>query len=255
MRYTLLEMTQRILDSMDSDEVNSIADTPESLAVSKIIKEAYGEIVAEIDFQDTENLFHLDSSGDNTKPCLMFLPAEVTNIKRLKYNIGTNLDDMTFRELCYLPPVQFLEQTDGWDNNVTWIGVQIIELDGQDFRFKYRNDVSPSYWTSPDDRTIIMDSYDSSYENTLTSSRTYGYGVKNSTFLLEDTFIPRLDERHFPLLMNAAKAQAFLEVKQTQNARAEKNERRHRALAYKTHSSTDNRPAIFQHPGYGRKCR
>lgn len=40
MKYTLLELTQRILESMNSDEVNSIGDTEESMTVANIIKES-----------------------------------------------------------------------------------------------------------------------------------------------------------------------------------------------------------------------
>lgn len=224
------------------------------MAVAKIVKECYFEIKSEIDFKETENLFHLDASTDSTKPTVMYLPSSVNNIKRLKYNVGPSLDDFNFRELRYVEPVEFLEITDGWDGVESWIGVQVVPLGGQDFRFKYRNDESPKYWTSPDDRTILMDAFDSSYESTLTSARTYGYGVKVPEFLLEDNYIPDLDPRQFQLLLNSAKAASFIEIKQTTNDRAEKKERRHRMLAYKTHDRTDNRPAIYQHKGYGR-CR
>jgi hypothetical protein len=48
-KYTLLELTQRILESMDSDEVDSIEDSPESLAVANIIKECYFDILGKLD--------------------------------------------------------------------------------------------------------------------------------------------------------------------------------------------------------------
>lgn len=253
MRYTLLQMVQRILESMDSDEVNSLADTTESLAVANIIKECYGELIAEYQPHESDNLFHLDASTDSTKPTMMLLPSYVTNIKTLKYNVGETLDDSNLRELRYMPVMDFLNYMNGLDVNESWVHSMLVTLDGHDFRVKYRSDQSPHYYTSSNDKIILMDSYDSSYESTLTSSRTYGYGAIEKTFSLEDSFIPDLDPRHFPLLLNMAKAQAFVELKQTENAKTEKKERRHRLLAYKTKDSTDNRTALQRHQGYGRR--
>ncbi len=253
MKYTLLDIVKRILEAMDSDEVNSIGDTTEALTVANIIKESYFTIVAELGPKEIENLFHLDAGTDNTKPTVMFLPSNVDNIHRLKYNIGPSVTDTNLRELRYLDPMAFLEYMNGLDVNEDWVGSQIVSLDGSDFQIKYRNDVSPNYWTSTDDRTIILDAFDHKYEDTNSSARTYGYGMKVPIFLLEDTFIPDLDARHFPLLINSAKATAFTEIKQTSNERAEKIERKHTALAHKTKDSTDNRSAIKRHKGYGRR--
>lgn len=253
MRYTLLEMTQRILESMDSDEVNSITDTTESLAVARIIKESYNEIISEIEPKEAENLFHLDASTDPLLPTVMFLPANVSNIKMLKYNVGDTLEDVNLRDLKYVTVSEFFVLLNGLDSSVDWVGTQIVTLDSEDFIIKYRNDVFPHYWTSTDDQTILLDSFDKTVENTVTSARTYGYGSKVQSFTFEDTYVPNLDPRQFSLLLNAAKAQAFVELKQTQNPRAEKIERRHRALAYKTQDNTDTRAPIKRHRGFGRK--
>lgn len=253
MRYTLIELVQRILESMDSDEVNSIADTTESLAVANIIKECYYTIISEIQPKETEGLFHLDASTDNTKPVLMYLPETVSNIEWLKYNVGDSLLDTNFRDLCCLDLDDFYEFTNGLDIGETWVQSQEITINGQQFSVKFRNDQSPSYWTSVDDRTILFDSYDSSYESTLTSSRTYGYGGLIPVFSMDDNFIPNLDARQFQLLLNSAKAQAFTEIKQVTNEKAERRERRHQILAYKTQDNTDNRSALRKHKRrYGR---
>lgn len=253
MRYTLIELVQRILESMDSDEVNSISDTSESLAVANIIKECYYTIISEIQPKETEGLFHLDASTDNTKPVLMYLPETVSNIEWLKYNVGESLIDTNFRDLCYMDLDQFYEFTNGLDAGENWVQSQEVTINGQQFNIKFRNDQSPSYWTSVDDRAILFDSYDSSYESTLTSSRTYGYGGLIPVFSMVDNFIPQLDARQFQLLLNSAKAQAFIELKQVANEKAERRERRHQILAYKTQNNTDNRSALKKHKrSYGR---
>lgn len=253
MRYSLIEMVQRILESMESDEVNSIADTTESLAVANIIKECYFNLVAEHSSKNEENLFHLDAATDNTKPTLMFMPSHAADIHYLKYNIHPDNTDINLRDLKYLEMQDFLDFTNNLKASETWVGTMLIDLAGQQFKIKYRNDASPQYWTSPDDHSILLDSFDSSYEDTVTSVRTYAYGLKVPSFSMEDSFTPPLDPRQFPLLLASAKTQAFMEIKQMQNPRSERQERRYNALAYKTDDSTDLRPAIFKQQGFGRR--
>lgn len=255
MRYTLLELVQRVLESFDGDEVNSLADTTESLAVANIVKEAYYALIAEVGPKDTSDLFHLDSSGDNLIPTVMYLPQTAANIKSFKYNIGPSVSDVNFRDICYKPMDEFLQMLDGLSVDDSWVATQTVTLNGQTFVFKLRNDESPRWYTSPDDYTIILDSYDKSYEDTLTSIRTYCLGETVPVFLMTDTFVPLLDPKSFTLLLNSAKATASIELRQTPNDRAEKIERRHKMVAYKTKDSTDDRPAIMKHTGYGRQCR
>lgn len=252
MRYSLLQLVQRILESLDSDEVNSISDTTESLEIANIVKECYFEIISEIQPKESEGLFHLDASTDDTKPTLMYLPTTVSNIEWLKYNVGDSLTNTNFRDICYLDVDSFFQFTNGLDAEEDWVDSQEVTIAGQNFRFKFRNDQFPSYYTSVDDRVILFDSYDKSVEDTLTSSRTYGYGGLVPDFQMVDTFIPKLDPRQFQLLLNAAKAQASIEVKQLENVKAERKERRHRILMYKEQDNTDSRPEIYKRKGYGR---
>ena len=254
MRYSLLQLVQRILESMDSDEVNSFADTAESLAVANIVKECYFDIISEIEPKETEGLFHLDASTDNLKPVQMFLPSHVSNIHWMKYNVGPSIVDTNYRDLCYLDVDQFFNFSNGLDVNESWVDSQEVVISGQTFRLKYRNDQFPSYFTSIDDNIILFDSIDKTVEDTLTATRTYGYGGLIPVFNMNDNFIPKLDARQFQLLLNAAKAQAFIEIKQVENAKAERKERRHKILAYREQNNTDPRSEVKKRKrkGYGR---
>lgn len=53
----LIEYVQDILSSMDSDEVNSISDTVESMQVATILKNCYEELVANIELPEEYTLF------------------------------------------------------------------------------------------------------------------------------------------------------------------------------------------------------
>jgi hypothetical protein len=61
MKKTLLEMTQDILNDMDSDEVNSISDTVEAQQVANIIKTCYNEMISNRDWPHLRKLVQLDS--------------------------------------------------------------------------------------------------------------------------------------------------------------------------------------------------
>lgn len=85
MKPTLLEMTQNILSAMDSDEVNSISDTAESLQVARAIQQTYWNMLGKYDLPEHNTLIKLEASEDNTTPCLMYRPEGCTRIEWIKY--------------------------------------------------------------------------------------------------------------------------------------------------------------------------
>lgn len=92
MKYTLLELTQDILSSLSSDEVNSISDTTESVQVATIIKQKYFDIVNRVPLPEHEQLVQLTAATDPDQPVLMYVPEGVADIKWLKY-FDTNVLD------------------------------------------------------------------------------------------------------------------------------------------------------------------
>lgn len=94
MKQTLLSMTQDILSSMSSDEVNTISDNPESMQVANIIKQKYFDIVTRVPLPEHEMLLQLDPSLDEDSPVLMYVPDGVANIKWVKY-FDSNVNDGT----------------------------------------------------------------------------------------------------------------------------------------------------------------
>lgn len=97
MKLSLLEMTQQILSSMGSDEVNSIGDTTESLQVANIIKTSYMNMLGRYDLPEHNQLITLNPSGSNTQPVLMLRPDDVTRIEWIKYFNSNPLEGSTFQ--------------------------------------------------------------------------------------------------------------------------------------------------------------
>lgn len=256
MKMTLLEMTQRILSSMDSDAVNSITDTAESVQVADIIRSSYWDIISAIQMPEHNDLFELTATSSST-PVIMTLPSNITSVEWIKYD--TKLSTETgkkYRDLEYWPLEDFLHamhSLNGGDSNVETFTLTTNGSDTMDILC--RTDLFPSRWTTYNDNTIIFDAYKSSEDSFLQKTKTMAYGSHVPTWSHTDNFTPDLDAKQFTLLFNEAKGQAFIELKQTVNAKAEKRARRgwissqgqKRALPGQTYGELHNRP------NYGRK--
>jgi hypothetical protein len=226
MRYNLLKMTQLILSSMESDEINSIGDTVEAQQVVDIIETTYYDICSQIDFPDSWDFFELDPSLDASKPTVLRLPDNVAKMEWLKYNIS---DDPNVREYRTINPI---ERTDFFDrmNSLDVADERVFQYDYKvgDMTFDVRgyNDNDPVYYTVTNDRTVFFDSYVADREHTIVANKTQCYGMIIPQFLREDSYTPDLEPRHFTLLFNEAKSLAFNDLKQIQNAKAEQRARR-----------------------------
>lgn len=252
MKYTLLQLVQRIMESLTSDEVNSYNDTEESLAVANIIKECYFDIVGMNDLPNRQDVFQLQASGDSTKPTLMYVPEFAMTLERVKYNNDTS-SNPSWYDVQYIDFDEFLAITGSLDVDENTVDSMAIKnSQGQTFTFKFRNDRLPTYYTSFDDDTLLFDSYDSAVNSTLAGSKTTCWGMITPTFTMSDSFTPDLDARQFQLLLQSAKAQAFLEIKQIENPKAEKKERKNQIMVSRTKHKVD-RQANGRYKGYGRK--
>ena len=66
-KLTLLDMTQRILSSMDADAVNSYTDTIESEQVAYIVRDAYYDLINNIEIPEHRKLITLTALADVTR--------------------------------------------------------------------------------------------------------------------------------------------------------------------------------------------
>jgi hypothetical protein len=248
MKATVLDLVQNILSALDSDEVNSISDTTESRQVAQIVKTSYFNIMARADLPEHKAMFNLDASLSGDQPVLMSSPENVRHIEWIKYDVRTEeIADPTFRYVIILPLEQFLDTTQGVTTTDTTVGSMM--LNGMLFYFK--NNAHPCYCTIINDHLIVFDSYNSAVDTTLQSSKTMAFGLQTPTFLVEDNFIPEMDEQQFPLLLNEAKSLAFVELKQINHEKAEQESRRQWRTLQRTKDL--KKPSYFdQLPNFGR---
>ena len=216
---TLLDMVQDIMSDMDSDEVNSISDTAESLQVAQIIKTSYYNIIDGKDFPWMYELFQLDTSGTTSRPTHMRLPEDIIDLKWIKYNNKKSTDTKNkLEKIVYKTPEEFLDIVDARDSSAS--EVTAIQ-DPSDVLINIYTDRGPKYFTSFDDDNLVFDAYDSAKETNLTNSNTQVYGKRSVAFTLADSFTPDLPVQMFSYLLNEAKSTAFLTLKQMANQKAE----------------------------------
>jgi hypothetical protein len=279
MKRTLLDLTQEILASLSSDEVNSISDTSESLQVASIIRTCYFNIIYRADLPENKQLFQLDPSTDGDKPVLMLKPSNVNRIEWIKYfdnsvnqsdssvhhihslntdiqqNPTDNLAEEVYKYVTILPLQQFLDFVGSYNVNAEDVGSFQFDIGNSKYvTILYKNDVQPHYCTIVKDQYVIFDSYDNTVDTTLQASKTMCYGLLSPEWRMEDDFIPELDAIEFPLLLNEAKSLAFFELNKTVHQRAERDAKR-QWVSLQKHKSLGKDQNFQELPDYGRRLR
>ena len=226
MAYTLLELVQKILSSMDSDEVNSISDTTEAQQVVEVIQTVYNDIVAIGELPRDDDLFQLVASTNPLLPTVMSLPSDVNDLRWIKYDNHTATDTRVNYQPCIpMPLVEFISMATSLDPGEANVFSYNLPVGSSTWTLYGRNDVAPRYYTTTDDNRVIFDNYDTGVDSTLQGSKTMCFGQKTFTWLSQDNFIPPLDAKQSQRLLHESKALAFAELKQAQHLKAEKSAR------------------------------
>lgn len=249
-KMTLLELTQDILSSMDSDEVNSINDTVESSQVATIIKNTYRAILTNRDWPHTRRLIELEASGDSSLPTHMSLIDDVKRIDFVRYDVhkATDGDRRKFEDIKWLEVDDFLRRLNVLDNTKTNI-ITVIDP-SSNIPLSIRSDLAPTYYTSFDDKNIVFDSFDSTVDSTLQKSKTQVYGFVYPAWQMQDDYVPDLPNTAFTLLLEESKSRAFVELKQIANQKAEQEAQRQTTWL----SRKDRRiKGGIRFPDYGRR--
>lgn len=259
MKSTVLELTQEILSSMDSDEINSITDTTEALQVVAIIKRCYFDIVSRLELPEHFSLFELTASGDSGKPTLMTLPSDVINLLWIKYDkIADGETAAKIQDVKYQDPELFFQHMYNLDTDEDNVFSSTLVVGSDTLPIYGLDDKAPDFWTSLDDLTLIFDSYDSEVDTTLQKAKTVCYGQKTATWTQSDGFTPDLDAEQFSMLLNKAKSLAWAELKQTDHALARKEARDqmiHSQRAKLAVPHKDRLGYLNELPNYGRRTR
>lgn len=255
MRYSLLELVQDVLYSMDGDEVSSITDNYESTQTAHIARTVYLDILTRSGLPETQTIFQL-SASDNTTPLLMTLPSGIKDIYSVKYDYATADDtDKQYTPIYFQDLDTFLKRSHQLDQSDDNVDLMTISGSFGDIDILYRNDIAPSFYTSYDDRNILFDAIDISLDTSnLLSAKTQCFGTQSPSFTFSNDFsFPLIDEDQMPLLLAECKALAWAEMKQASNSKAEQSARRNWIAQPRNKEAVKGEPAINRLPNYGRK--
>ena len=243
-KMTLLEMTQNILSAMDSDAVNSIGDTVESLQVADVIVETYYELFANVSSPSREGLIKLQGLSDTTRPNIMRIPDTVSSIKWIKYD-GYDID--------YVAPEQFLQWSYDRRNNEE--GVFITDSGTGAYFWIFTNG-SPTAWTTFDNEYIYFNGFDSSVDSTLQQSKSLCWGELDPIFeTRDDAYPPNIEADQYPGLLAEAKSTCFINFKQVSNSKEEQKSKRQRIRRQNDEWRANQRKPYNRYPDYGRPGR
>lgn len=218
-KMTLLDMTQDILSSMESDEVNSITDTGESMQVARTIQRTYYDLISNKEIPELKTLFKLQGLSNAAFPVIMKIPDTISIIETIKFDSRKAATDtnINFVEIPYCTPEEFLYRTNQRNSDSSEILTMSSTVYTNGVKLLIRNNSNPSYFTSFDDEHVIFNKYDATINTTLASSNTQCWGTQEPTFSINDTFIPDMDVDSFPLLYAASKTVCFADYKQQAN--------------------------------------
>jgi hypothetical protein len=225
-KLTLLDIVQDILSDMDSDTVNSINDSVESLQVAQIVKTTFFEIITEGEWPHLAELFQITASGDNSLPTHMTLPENVRYVEWVTYNKRTVSDTKDeYVDVRYKEPAEFMAHINRRDSSLA--SVTTI-TDPTLVKLLIINDTAPTYYTSFNNDVLVFDSYDSGVDSTIQSAKIQCYGYREPVFTILDNFIPDLPSKAFPYLLSEAKSVCFNVLKQAANPKEEQRSTRQR---------------------------
>lgn len=251
MKYTLLEMVQEILSDMDSDEVNSIDDTVESQQVASIVRSAYMAIMSNRNWSHLRKLVNLVNSTTPAQPTHMYLESPIKEMVYVNYNCvkPDQPGRRIYQTMKWLEPDAFLRRQNALNSDLA--NVDVIQ-DPTGIELLIRNDKNPEYFTSFDDNVLVFDSYLSSIENTVQSSKVQACAYVMPTWTHLDDAVPDLPDEAFTLLIEEAKSRAMLRLKQVADQKSEQEARRQNQWLSRKQWRVNGG---VKYPDYGRRSR
>ena len=244
---TLLDYVQQVLNSLHSDQVNSIDDTEESLYIAYIVRNSYFEIIEpsnEFDF--TNKLTQLISCGDVLNPTKFLIPDDIVQIESFQYNVTPTAGSFQYQPVNFMSQLQFLRMVQARVSS-TGVGSNILPVDiGDGIVIFVYNNTAPTYYTSFDQQTIYCDAYNSAVDESLKSSKTEIYVTQRQSFSMENTFVPNLPYNMQQLLLKTCIATAYYELRGQHHVAAEAYTKSVTQRAKFTSSKTPTTPQIVR---------
>lgn len=239
-KFTLVDMVQKILEALGSDEVNSINDSVEAIQISRLLEDSYYELLNQKEWPWLMELIRLEGLGDTDRPNFLRIPEDVVRIDNFRYDDTDRTTDpvenLNIVDVCWLDPEDFTIMVQNRNTDIDEI-TEYTTFNG--IRLPIYNDRSPQYWTSYDDEYIVTDSFDSDLESTLQTNRTQVYAKVIPTFTREDDFVADAPSHFYQTWLADAKSAAFIYFRQEVSPKDEQRAKRGLAVLRRNASRTN----------------
>ncbi len=253
-KLTLLQVVQKTLESLGSDQINSISDSVEAEQVAQLAEDAYYELLNMKDWPFLQSLTILESLADADFPNYLRIPEDVVRIDQIKYDWTDTTDPdvgdlLVLEEVEWVHPQHFLNRTQ--KRNTQQDNVQVV-TSKNGVKLPIFNDVKASIWTSFDDEFVVFDSYINTIESTLQGSKSQVMAKSLPTFTTTDNFIPKATANFFQTWLAEVKRTAFVYFRQEVSTVDEQKARRGLAVLRRDASRTNESDGKVH---YGRPAR
>lgn len=240
-KLTLLEVVQRTLEALGSDQVNSISDSVEAEQVATLAEDAYYELLNQKEWPFLIQLTELESLADTLFPNYLRIPEDVVRITQIKYDFTDLVTDpdapLDIVNIAWQSPAAFLNRVQA--RNTSQDNIQVV-LSKQGVKLPIINDSPASTWTSFDDTFVVFDAFDTDFETTLQGNNSQVLAKVLPVFTLADSFTPTATANFFQLWLAEVKSTAFVYFRQEVSPKDEQRARRGLAVLRRDASRTQH---------------
>lgn len=241
-KFTLLQVVQKTLEALGSDEINAINDSVEAEQIAQIAQDTYYELLNQREWPHLMKLRQLESVADADHPNYLRIPDDVVRIDQVKYD-NTDPNDATsgaliqIEEAQWCDPMQFLDITQNRNTETANIRT-ITDFDG--VRYHIREESKPQYWTSFDDEYAVFDAFNDTIDSTMQGNKSQALVKCIPDFVIADATVADAPAHFFQTWMSEVKSTAMWYIKQEINTKDEQKARRGLAVLRRDASRTDN---------------
>lgn len=249
-KLTLLQMVQHVADKISSDEVTTLVDA--SIEIDEI-RALCLEVLEDISIRNDwefmrDKLMGLEAG---TNVIELKIPDTVKKVQTVRYRFVDAGVQSGFRTLYYQHPDEFLTRLQ--NNRPTEPDTATVVING--IELYPRTNRQPRYWTSFDELNIVLDSYDAAENpNGVEATDSTILATINLDFTGSDSesWVAPIPEQLFTLWKQEAVAEAFVQLRQSENPRAERRSRRTYVQQIKKEPVT-NKDEGSKEVNYGRR--
>lgn len=165
-----------------------------------------------------------------------------------------------YKSVTIVPLEYFLNIINRYDLTQPFVGSYTLTFPNVDnpqigtnsFTFRYQSNHTPTMCTVIQNSIVLFDMFDNTQDSTLQASKTLAFGQRIPVFIMEDQFVPMIDDIQFPLLISEATSLAYYELKQQTHTKADEEIKRQWAVAQKTKSKSGKPTYFDQLSNFGR---